>query len=62
MKLDKKLIAEQIVARLVTVTEDDRFYIYHSSDDMFKIEHPFYFESEIEQIIYNNLISNPLEQ
>lgn len=59
MKLVDEELAKQIVARLISVTGDNKFYIYHSSDDMYKIEHPFYFESEIEQLIDSNLISNP---
>lgn len=59
MKLVDEELTKQIVAKLISVTEDSRFYIYKTSDDMFKIEHSFFFESEIEQLIYTNLIANP---
>ena len=59
MKIFDQQIAEQLLQKLISDNNDPRFYLYKASDDYYQIQHTVFFEREIEQLIYTNLISNP---
>ena len=56
MKIFDKQIAEQLFQKLITDNNDPRFNLYKTSDDYYQIQHPVFFEREIETLIFNDFI------
>ena len=58
MKILEKQIAEQLLQKLITDKDinDPRFYLYKTSDDYYQIQHPVFFEREIETLIFDDFI------